>query len=87
MDALERCAAGISKVYKKIKGKFIRELFIFIFMSYLSDGKRRLPLYSAAEAHFNLSRMISNCYELYAFDKLPDDEKITGDNNGILNVL
>ncbi|MEK6905630.1 MAG: hypothetical protein AABX24_04480 [Nanoarchaeota archaeon] len=55
-------------------------------MSYLSDGKRRLPLYSAAEAHFNLSRMISNCYELYAFDKLPDDEKITGDNNGILNV-
>ena len=23
----------------------------------------------------------------YAFDKLPDDEKITGDNNGILNVL
>ena len=52
----------------------------------ITDGKRRLPLYSAAEAHFKLSRMNSNCFELYAFDKLPEDEKITGDNNGILNV-
>ncbi len=55
-------------------------------MSYLSDGKRRLPLYSAAAAHFKLPRINSNCYELYAFDKLPDDEKITGDDTGILNI-
>ncbi|MBI4147177.1 hypothetical protein HY494_00840 [Candidatus Woesearchaeota archaeon] len=52
----------------------------------ITDGKRRLPLYSAAEAHFKLSRMNSNCYELYAFDKLPGDEEITGDDKGILNV-
>ena len=41
---------------------------------------------SAVEAYFKIPRMNANCFELYAFDKLPDDEKITGDTIGILNV-
>lgn len=51
-----------------------------------SDGKKRLPLYSAVEAYFKIPRMNANCFELYAFDKLPDDENVTGDTTGILNV-
>ena len=55
-------------------------------MPKFSDGKRRLTLYSAVEAHFRLQRMNSNCFELYAVDKLPDDEVVTGDTTGILNI-
>ena len=43
-------------------------------------------MYSAVEAHFKAPRINSNCFELYVFDNLPDDEKITGDTTGILNV-
>ncbi|HLD79393.1 MAG TPA: hypothetical protein VJA18_02440 [Candidatus Nanoarchaeia archaeon] len=52
----------------------------------LSDGKRRLPMISAVEAYFRISRINDNCFELYVFDNLPGEENVTGDTTGILNV-